>query len=243
MATLTPAQQAVASALFRQLVTPSGAKIAHAAPDLAGYAGVAEPEALAVLEALAARRILRPGDEGSYEIYHDVLAAPILAWRARFVQAQTLIVAHRRTRRLALVAAASIVALLAMALVTVFALVQRSNARSDAQAAHARELDAAAVALAPTDPELGLLLARDSALLSPSATAEGVLRDALLGSRVRTVVDVGRPLLAAAAGGRTVCHGCDRRERAPRRHGRCEKDDRVWKTRHRRIDRSRRAFC
>jgi WD40 repeat protein len=199
MATLTPAQQAVASALFRQLVTPSGAKIAHAAPDLAGYAGVSEDEALAVLEALAARRILRPGDDGSYEIYHDVLAAPILAWRARFVQAQALVVAHQRSRRLALVAAVAVAAVVAMALVTVFALVQRSNARSDAQAAHARELDASAVALVATDPELGLLLARDSALLSPSASAEAVLRDGLLTSRVRTRVAVGRPLLAAAA--------------------------------------------
>ena len=204
MGTLTPAQQAIASALFRQLVTPSGAKIAHAAPDLAGYAGVPDEEALAVLEALAARRILRPGDDGSYEIYHDVLAAPILAWRARFVQAQALVVAHQRSRRLALVAAVSIVGVLAMALVTVFALVQRSNARSDAQAAHARELDAAAVALGPTDPELGLLLARDSAVLSPSATAEDVLRDALRSSRLRTVVDVGAPLLAAATVDRAI---------------------------------------
>ena len=88
MDALTPAQQEIASALFRQLVTPSGAKIAHAASDLAGYAGVPEDEALGVLEALAARRILRPGDNGSYEIYHDVLAAPILAWRARYVHAR-----------------------------------------------------------------------------------------------------------------------------------------------------------
>ena len=59
-----------------------------------------------MLEALAAAADPAPGDDGSYEIYHDVLAAPILAWRARYVQAQALVAAHRRSRRLALVAAA-----------------------------------------------------------------------------------------------------------------------------------------
>ena len=197
MGALTPPEQYVASELLRQLVTPSGAKIAHRASDLAGYANVPEVEALGVLQALAARRILRPEDDGSYEIYHDVLAAPILAWRARYVQAQALVAAHRRSRRLMLVATAAIAGLAVMGLVTVFALVQRGNARSDARAAHARELDAVAVAALPTDPELGLLLARDSAVLSPTPTAEDVLRQALGASRLRSVVEVGKPLLAA----------------------------------------------
>ena len=49
------------------------------------------------------------------------------------------------------------------------------------------------------------MLARDSALLSPTATAEDVLRHALTESRLRTVVNVGKPLLnAAVAGGRLV---------------------------------------
>ncbi len=65
MDALAPAQQEIASELLRQLVTPSGAKIAHRASDLAGYADVSEAEALGVLEALAARRILRPGDDGA----------------------------------------------------------------------------------------------------------------------------------------------------------------------------------
>ena len=199
MEALAPAQQAIASELLRQLVTPSGAKIAHATSDLAGYAGVPETEARSVLEALATRRILRPGDDGSYEIYHDVLAAPILAWRARYVHTQALVAAHRRSRRLALVAAAAVAGLVITALISVFALVQRSNARTDARDAHARELDAVAVSLLPIDPELGLLLARDSAVLSPMPTAEEVLRQALGASRVRSVVEVGKPLLAAAA--------------------------------------------
>ena len=198
MEALTARQQEIASELLRQLVTPSGAKIAHAASDLAGCASVPEEEARDVLDALAARRILRPGDDGRYEIYHDVLAAPILAWRARFVHATELVEAHRRNRRLALLATASLAALAVTTLIAVFALVQRSNARADATAAHARELDAVAVSVLPTDPELSLLLARSSAVLSPTPTAEDVLRQALTSSRIRAAVDVGTPLLAAA---------------------------------------------
>jgi WD40 repeat protein len=198
MDALTSRQQVIASELLRQLVTPSGAKIAHATADLAGYAGVPEDEARSVLDALAALRILRPGDDGRFEIYHDVLAAPILAWRARFAHAQELVEAHRRNRRLAIVSTVALAGLIVTALIAVFALVQRSNARSDALAAHARELDATAVSLLTSDPELGLLLARDSASLSPTPTAEQVLRQALLASRVRTVTNIGKPLLAAA---------------------------------------------
>ena len=199
MDALSPGQQETASELLRQLVTPSGAKIAHAASDLAGYANVPEDEATVVLRALAERRILRPGDDGRFEIYHDVLAAPVLAWRARYVQSRALLEAHRRNRRLALVAGVSLAALALTVLVAVFALVQRSNARDDARTAHARELDAAAASLFPTDPELGLLLARDSAVSSPTPTAEDVLRQALTTSRLRRVIKVGKPLFAAAA--------------------------------------------
>ena len=62
-----------------------------------------------------------------------------------------------------------------------------------------------AVSLLPTDPELGLLLAETRRCLSPTPTAEEVLRQALGASRVRTVIEVGKPLLAAAVvGGRVV---------------------------------------
>ncbi len=190
-------------------MTPSGTKIAYSADDLVGYADAPVDEVRAVLDALAERRILRPGDDGAYEIFHDVLAEPILAWCARQRHAQTLAAAHRRSRRLALVAALAVAGLALMALVTVFALVQRSNARADARAAHARELDAAALALLPTDPELGLMLARDSAVLSPTPTAEDVLRLALTESRIRSVVVVGKPLLTAAVIGDATVTAAD----------------------------------
>ena len=209
MAALAPAQREIASALFRQLVTPSGAKISHAASDLAVYADAPDEDVQPVLDLLAARRVLRPGNGERYEIYHDVLAAPIVSWRARYREAQALVAAHRRNRRMAAVATAALAGLVVMALVTVFALVQRSNARADALAAHARELDATAVALLPTDPELGLLLARDSAVLSPTPTAEDVLRLTLTESRVRSVVFVGKPLLAAAVVARSTVAAAD----------------------------------
>ena len=72
--------------MFRYLVTPSGTKIAHGRADLRKYAGVSEPELENVLRRLSSERILRPvsgTDNGgqSYEIYHDVLADAVLAWR------------------------------------------------------------------------------------------------------------------------------------------------------------------
>ena len=206
---LPAGRQEVAARLFRQLVTPSGTKIAYSADDLVGYADAPAAEVQAVLDALAERRILRPEDDGTYEIFHDVLAEPVLAWCARQRHAKALAAAHRRSRRLALVAGLAVAGLALMVLVTVFALVQRSNARDDARAAHARELDAAALALLPTDPELGLMLARDSAVLSATPTAEDVLRLALTESRVRSVVVVGKPLFAAAVIGDATVTAAD----------------------------------
>ena len=113
-------------------------------------------------------------------------------------------VASHSSRRIA------IAGLALTTLIALFALVQRSNAREDARDARARQFDAVAVSLLPTDPEVSLLLARDSADLSPTATAEEVLRQTLGASRVRTVVDVGRPLLGAAAPpGRIVSAAAD----------------------------------
>jgi hypothetical protein len=79
----------VAARVFRFLVTPSGTKIAHRASDLAEYAGVSADVVGLLLDHLGGpqARILRGAGDGRYEIYHDVLAAAILDWRARRVQA------------------------------------------------------------------------------------------------------------------------------------------------------------
>src|SRR5207247_2042511 len=85
LAALEPGQKAMAARMFHHLVTPSGTKIAHAASDLAKYAGASEAELASVVGALARERILKPaagdGASDAHEIYHDVLAGAVLAWR------------------------------------------------------------------------------------------------------------------------------------------------------------------
>ena len=87
--TLSAEQKVVAAQMFNHLVTPSGMKIAHGSRDLAGYTGVTEAELATVLDAARAReRILRPvaatAASPRYEIFHDVLADAVLAWRVEF---------------------------------------------------------------------------------------------------------------------------------------------------------------
>ena len=89
MDTLSLDQQNTAADVFNYLVTPSGAKIAHTAEDLAKYAGVQKNQLEPTLEKLATwdMRILRAtsgaGQQPRYEIFHDVMALPILDWRNR----------------------------------------------------------------------------------------------------------------------------------------------------------------
>jgi hypothetical protein len=89
---LTPKERTQAARVFHYLVTPSGAKIAHRASDLAEYAGLPQPEVESLLKKLSAPevRVLRPiapppGQDGAprYEIFHDVLGPAVLDWRAR----------------------------------------------------------------------------------------------------------------------------------------------------------------
>ena len=137
MNALTPREQDLAAGMFDHLVTPSGAKIAHGVPDLASFAHVDAAQLEPVLHSLSALRILRPtGDNGSvgdrYEIYHDVLAGAVLAWRAQHDAERALaterVESRRRQRRLAIVAAISLAAFALMAVLTVYAYSQRNNA-------------------------------------------------------------------------------------------------------------------
>ena len=76
----------LAAQLFNHLVTPSGTKVAHGIGDLAQYAAASEGEVSPVLAALVDERIVRPmtvpgAPEGEkFEIFHDVLAKPVVAW-------------------------------------------------------------------------------------------------------------------------------------------------------------------
>jgi WD40 repeat protein len=204
MAELTPEQKDIAGRIFNHLVTPSGMKIAHEVSDLADFGHVSEAELTPVLSTLSERRILRSVDEGGatrFEIFHDVLAQPVLAWRTaheseRELEAQQE-ASDRRHRRLLAVIAGGAVLLAVMSAVTVYALSQRSEAREQAQEAHASGLVAAADAELERDPELALLLAREAGRFSADARVGSTLRRALVSSRVRRVVDVGEPVLGA----------------------------------------------
>lgn len=219
VAALAPAERDVAARIFNQLVTPSGAKVAHSVRDLTEYAGIREDALLPVLASLGADRILRPLD-GRFEIFHDVLADAVLAWRTRHEAQRALELqreeAERRHRRMLAVVASSLLALAGMAALSAYALGQRGEARdqsraarAEAQRATARSLDAQASALIPAapveiDPELGLLLAAEAARRSPTAQAADILRRGLLVSHIRAVVPERRVTAAMFAGGQIV---------------------------------------
>jgi len=91
---LTDAERDDAANILRYMVTPSGTKIAQEAGALASWAELTEEKVQAVLTRLSGpdMRILRtvqaPGELTRYEIFHDVLAQAILAWRRRYVAGQ-----------------------------------------------------------------------------------------------------------------------------------------------------------
>jgi WD40 repeat protein len=148
MAELSPQEKGAAAAMYHFLVTPSGTKIAHGVRDLAGYASVDEDEAAGVLQRLTSERIVRASSENGpsttrYEIFHDVLADAVLAWRSRFEADRRLEEqrrAHeRRQRRLLAIGAGALLGLAVMAAVAVYALAQRSNAQHQAARAKAEQ--------------------------------------------------------------------------------------------------------
>lgn len=86
---LTEHQQGIAARIFDRLVTPSGNKIAHSAPDLIELTEQNPVDVFALLAGLESgpnrllRKIATPSAE-RYELFHDVLAQPILKWRAAY---------------------------------------------------------------------------------------------------------------------------------------------------------------
>jgi hypothetical protein len=218
MGELTADEKDVAARLFNHLVTPSGTKIAHGVSDLADFGQVTVDVLQPVLGTLSGRRILRSIEETGgvrYEIFHDVLAQPVLAWRTRHRAEreleQKLADSHRRRHRLQRLIALVLVALGLMSAVTVFALSQRSEARSKraeaqelARKAQASALEARARAELNTDPERGLRFARQAALLAPTRSSEKTLRAALEKSRVRRVVRLDERVIGAVVRGRNL---------------------------------------
>jgi WD40 repeat protein len=211
LAGLDDEEKETAAELFNHLVTPSGAKIAHGIGDLARYAGADEGTLRGVVDRLTSERVLRPladgdGSRGRYEIFHDVLADAVLAWRARWESERELRDAERRHRRALVLAALAAIALAVVAGIAIFALVQRGDARRAATSADARALTARALSELDVDPQRALALAARAAELEPTTDTEAVLRRALLAARLRHVLPAGGAVstTAFAAGGRDV---------------------------------------
>jgi WD40 repeat protein len=194
MAGLSAAEKDAAAAMYNHLVTPSGTKIAHRTGDLARYAAVDEAEADRVLASLARDRIVRAGENGGpgqqYEIFHDVLADAVLAWRTRHEADRRLEEerrnATRRHRRLLAALAALVVLAAVFAGIALYALSQRREAR-------AGERVALAAASLPTDPERSLDLALDASRISHSASVEDMLRKTLAAQRAKAVLPLRGP--------------------------------------------------
>ena len=130
------------------------------------------PSCGACSSALGRERIVRGvnGMQGAptrYEIFHDVLGPPILAWQAEHQLRRERIRARRQRRRLLAVIGASLVALAIVAAIAAFALVQRSDARTQARHAHGGELAGRALADIPTNPQVSVDLALQAASARP----------------------------------------------------------------------------
>jgi WD40 repeat protein len=199
MAELSPEEKDAAAAMYNHLVTPSGTKIAHRAGDLAGYASIGEAETQRVLQRLVEERIVRAAEDGAegprYEIFHDVLAEAVLAWRTEHEAERKLeaerAAAARRHRRLLGLAIGALVLIAILGAIAVYALVQRGDARSQAHRARGRELAAKALTSAPVDPEQAVRDAMAATRYERSPAVANVLRATLLGMRVKAVLPAG----------------------------------------------------
>ena len=166
------AEQDAAARVVRQLVTPSGRKVSHEPSDLAEYAHVDDAELRRLLERLGRRadRARRQRDAGRADALRDLprrprAADPGVAGRASAAaradpgpaSAAPPARGHRcEPRRAAIVAA-----------IAAYALVQRSDARTQARHARGGELAGRALADIPTNPQVSVNLALQAARARP----------------------------------------------------------------------------
>jgi WD40 repeat protein len=221
IATLSTAEQAVAARVLRQLVTPSGTKIALRAADLAEYAELDKPTVTGVLERLTREaRILQATGDSRYEIYHDALARPILEWRRHWQADQERARQRRRNRIVTAIAGGLLLTVIVVATLALLAVTGRRDARRQAA-------DAASVALASASydqlgeqPDVSLLLAlaalrakdrpeaRDSMVAARESvgpnTAVGIMRGHAGVVNGVTFLRRGRAIASAGADGRIL---------------------------------------
>ena len=169
-----------------------------------------------VVSVLADHRIVRTDESGRWEIFHDVLAAAVLGWKTRHESERAVRLAkeeaRRRHRRLGFLAFGALLGLAAAAALAVFAFSQRSEARDQARVATGGQLVASALSEVETDPELAVALALEGARVDSTPRAEDALRRALDASRLRAVIDTGRPIVGMdvnPSGTRVVVVGDD----------------------------------
>jgi WD40 repeat protein len=191
LAALSQSEQALAADLFRFLVTRSKTKIAHPASDLSEWTGHPEADVTDVLDKLCrgeSGRILRrvppppTGDNGatSYELFHDLMAEPILEWRREYEQER-----RRRAvvRRFARIGGSLLLLVAVFATVGIWALVQRSEAQSATRAATSFALASTARAQLAKRSDTSLLLGLEAYRASPTADAASAMVEALEAAR------------------------------------------------------------
>ena len=183
---LTGEERAVAADLFRFLVSRSKTKIAHTASDLAEWTRRPLPEVVAVLDKLCraeSGRVLRavppPGVESEgmrYELFHDVLAEPIVDWRRHYEQERD----RRATiKRFGRIAAVLLVLAAAFAALGIWALVQRGETRRSSRAATSLALAPIADSLVDYRPGASVLLSLEAVRASPTPEARSAMIAAL----------------------------------------------------------------
>ena len=106
MRTLPEDEQQLCATIFDRIVTPSGMKIALSAEDIAHLAKKDRERVRSVLNKLAngppriINRVLSPRDNKTilFEIFHDVLARPILDWKHQIVVRESPIPVRQASR-------------------------------------------------------------------------------------------------------------------------------------------------
>ena len=207
MASLPDDEREAVAAAFRYLVTSGGRKIALTTRDLAEFSGRADEERKleAALQRLEAARIVRsvaaPRASGNgaaprvdstrWELFHDILAEPILEWRGEHDRREAerrLAEAHEETRR-AKRRSMILLGLMALAILGLGAAVCSYLQAVDAD--HERDsqrlVSGSSAALA-TDPDLSVRLALQALEEAETTEAENALRVALPASRLRGIL-------------------------------------------------------
>ena len=156
---LSADEQELCARVFDRLVTPSGAKVAVRLKDLKSYAGDLAAKVPQLTRVLDQKRILarsqappgEPEDNDQYQIIHDVMAAGVLDWRTRFVEARKLeemkasaaaALAQRRARLFKLWAAPAIIALAVVSGLMLYLYLDAEEARGKAEEARGKAEEA-----------------------------------------------------------------------------------------------------